>query len=165
MTLNTGICCRQFDSQKKSIAPLHWSLVWAVETTILVHFHKLTWEEQEELLNIFSKTHAVVTTGRSCMTVSVSPERSFWHLQCTCHWQPDRNQILFESSKTNKTRMGKYPNILPVKTLQRLNFYHHRGDYVCESKQNKERKRFVQEYACSFHSRVSPRAMQRTKLW
>lgn len=95
---------------KKSFSLLCWSLVWAVETTILVHFHKPMWEEQEELLNTFSKSQAAVTTGSSCMTVSESPEgHSVMHVSLATRTKPNPP----ESSKTNKRRMGKYPNTLP----------------------------------------------------
>lgn len=60
--------------RKKNSIPSHRWLVWAVESTASVYFHKLVSEVQKELVNAFSKLHAVVTTSSSCRTVYESPK-------------------------------------------------------------------------------------------
>jgi len=114
-------------------------------------------EAQNESVNAFSKSHAVIATSSSCRTAFESPKG----LSGICNarqQQPEPNQIPPlppESSKTNEGRIGKHPNILPGKTLPKLNFYYRHVDYVCKRKQKKN-KSFLQGYAYNFHGRISP---------
>lgn len=90
-------------------------------------------------------------------TVGV-PQGTFRHLQCVCLWQPELNKILCptspfpnppESSKINKRRMGKPPNVVLGKSLPKLNFYYHCADYVCKRKQERKEKEKVSPRKCT----------------
>lgn len=143
MTLNTGTSYRQFDSEKSFILS-HQSLVWALETTILVCFHKLMSEALKELVNAFSKWYAVITTSSSCRTVFESPKGLSGI--CNAHACGNQNQT---KSPLNPLRWMReeWESIL-IYTLLKLNFYYHCVDYVCKRKQKRKGKEEVSPRIC-----------------